>query len=145
LYTNKFNTASRRGKATVKGNTVYVTKNNFKKYANARMYYCYKNDRVDKKENTTTVTVKKDTESAVKSVNYKVKVTASNGLNIRSGASTSYKRIGGYTKGTTVTVTKVSSNWRKDVKGLDMSRLYEESNNIKSENNDCITKGRSKY
>lgn len=113
----KFNVSSRKGKATVKGNTVYVTKDNFKKYANARMFYCYKKDRTDKKQNATTVTVKKDTKSAVKSVNYKVIVTAQSGLNIRSGASTSYKILGAYVKGTTVTITKESNGWGKTNKG----------------------------
>lgn len=117
LYSGKFDTSSRKGKATVSGNTVYVTKDNFKKYANAQMFYCFKNDRTDKVENTTTTTVKKDTTSNVKSVNYKVKVTANSGLNIRSGAGTSYKRVGGYTKGTTVTILKESGNWGKTNKG----------------------------
>ncbi|MGN1270636.1 MAG: hypothetical protein ACI4UX_01395, partial [Clostridia bacterium] len=54
LYPGKFDTASRRGKATVKGNTVCVTKDNFKKYANARMFYCFKNDRTDIKDNNNT-------------------------------------------------------------------------------------------
>lgn len=117
LYSGKFDTASRRGKATVKGNTVYVTKDNFKKYANARMFYCFKNDRTDIKDNTTTVTTKPNTSTNIKSVNYKVKVTTNDGLNIRSGASTSYKRVGGYVKGTTVTITKESNGWGKTSKG----------------------------
>lgn len=113
----KFNTSSRKGKATVKGNTVYVTKSNFKKYANARMFYCYKNDRTDKKENTTTVTVKKDTQSSVKSVNYKVKVTSQNGLNARSGAGTNYKIKTAYKYNKTLKIVKQSSNWGKTDKG----------------------------
>lgn len=117
LYSGKFDVSSRRGKATVKGNTVYVTKDNFKKYANSRMFYCFKNDRIDIKDNNNTTTVKKDTTSNVKSVNYKVKVTANDGLNIRTGASTSYKSIGGYTKGSTVTITKESNGWGKTDKG----------------------------
>lgn len=117
MYQGKFDVSSRKGKATVKGNTVYVTKDNFKKYANAKMFYCYKNDRIDTKENTTTVTTTTNITSSVKSVNYKVKVTAIEGLNIRSGASTSYKRVGGYTKGTTVTITKESNGWGKTSKG----------------------------
>lgn len=117
LYSGKFDVSSRRGKATVKGNTVYVTKDNFKKYANSRMFYCFKNDRIDIKDNNNTTTVKKDTASNVKNVNYKVKVTANDGLNIRTGANTSYKRIGGYTKGTTVTITKESNGWGKTSKG----------------------------
>ena len=117
LYAAKFDVASRRGKATVKENTVYVTKTNFKKYANARMYYCFKNENKEVKDNNTTVVVKKDNTTTVKSVNYKVKVTAQSGLNIRTGASTNYKRVGGYTKGTTITITKESNGWGKTDKG----------------------------
>lgn len=117
LYAGKFDVPSRRGKATVKGNTVYVTKDYFKKYANARMFYCYKNDNTEKKENTTTVTVDKKPQTAVKDVNYKVKVTANSGLNIRAGANTSYKRVGGYKKGTTVTILKESNGWGKTDEG----------------------------
>ena len=117
LYAGKFDVASRRGKATVKGNTVYVSKSNFKKYANARMYYCFKNENREVKDNNTTVVVKKDETTNVKSVNYKVKVTAQSGLNIRTGASTNYKCVGGYTRGSAVTITKESNGWGKTDKG----------------------------
>lgn len=116
LYFGKFSVPSRIGKATLKGNTVYVTVNNFKKYANANMFYCYKNDNVDKKENTTTTVIKEDT-STVKNVDYKVKVTAQSGLNIRTGASTNYKCTGAYVKGKIVTITKESNGWGKTDKG----------------------------
>lgn len=116
LYAGKFDVSSRRGKATVKGNTVYVTVDNFKKYANANMFYCYKNDNAEKKENTSTTVIKKNS-SSVKNVDYKVKVTAQSGLNIRTGASTHYKCVGGYTKGTTITITKESNGWGKTDRG----------------------------
>ena len=44
LYAGKFNTSTRRGKATVNGNTVYVTIDNFRNYANAKGFFCYKHD-----------------------------------------------------------------------------------------------------
>ena len=117
LYSGKFATASRKGaNVTVKGNTVYVSKANFKKYANAQCYFCYKNDRTDTKVNNVTTTTTKSN-SNVKSVNYKVKVTPSVGLNIRSGASTSYKKIGKYSKNTIVTITSESKGWGKTSKG----------------------------
>lgn len=116
LYFGKFSVPSRIGKATLKGNTVYVTVKKFKKYANANMFYCYKNDNVDKKENTTTTVIKEDT-STVKNVDYKVKVTAQSGLNIRTGASTNYKCTGAYVKGKIVTITKESNGWGKTDKG----------------------------
>lgn len=141
----KFDTSSRKGKATVKGNTVYVTKSNFSKYANARMFYCYKNDRVDTKENTTTVTTNKNTQSSVKSVNYKVKVTADEGLNIRSGASISYKRVGGYTKNTTVTITKECDGWGKTSKGWICLKYIKKVTTTTSKTYTVATKKRFKY
>lgn len=117
LYSGKFDVSSRRGKATVKGNTVYVTVDNFRKYANATGFYCYKNDREDIKDNDTDIIITDNNNSSVTSVNYKVKVNTSIGLNIRSGASTSYSIVGGYTNGTTVTITAEKDNWGKTNKG----------------------------
>lgn len=114
----KFTTASRKAaNVTVSGNSVYVTVDNFRKYANATNFYCYLNDRTDTKENTTTIQTVQKVNGSVKIVNYKVRVTANSGLNIRTGASTSYKRVGGYVKDTTVTITKESNGWGKTSKG----------------------------
>lgn len=113
LYNGKFDVSSRRGLATVKGNTVYVSIENFREYANYQKFFCFKNDRTDIKENTTTTTVTDKVESNINKVNYQVKVTANGGLNIRSGASTSYSRVGGYAKGSIVTVLAESNNFGK--------------------------------
>lgn len=117
LYSGKFDVSSRRGKATVEGNTVYVTIDNFRNYANATGYYCYKNDRTDIKDNDTDVTITDNVTSNVEKVNYTVRVDANSGLNIRSGASTSYSIVGGYTNGTTVTITAEKENWGKTKDG----------------------------
>lgn len=145
LYNGKFNTSSRKGKASIKSNTVYVTKSNFKKYANARMFYCYKNDRTDVKENNTTVTVNKKTKSSVKNVNYKVKVTANSGLNIRNGASTKYKRVGTYAKNATVTITKESNGWGKTNKGWICLKYTKKVNTSKSKTYTVKVKKRFEY
>jgi hypothetical protein len=116
LYNGKFNVASRRGKATVSGNTVYVSIENFRAYANYQKFFCFKNDRTDIKENTTTV-VTDNTTSNVNTVNYQVKITANGGLNIRTGASTSYSRVGGYAKGTIVTILAESNGFGKTDRG----------------------------
>ena len=113
LYSGKFNVASRRGKATVSGNTVYVSIENFRAYANYQKFFCFKNDRTDIKENTTTTVVTDNTTSNVNTVNYQVKVTANGGLNIRTGASTSYSRVGGYAKGSIVTILAESNGFGK--------------------------------
>ena len=113
LYNGKFDVSSRRGLATVNGNTAYVSIENFREYANYQKFFCFKNDRTDTKENTTTTTVTDKVESNINKVNYQVKVTANGGLNIRSGASTSYSRVGGYVKGSIVTVLAESNNFGK--------------------------------
>ena len=113
LYNGKFNVSSRRGKATVSGNTVYVSIENFRAYANYQKFFCFKNDRTDIKENTTTTVVTNNTTSNVNTVNYQVKVIANGGLNIRAGASTSYSRVGGYAKGSIVTILAESNGFGK--------------------------------
>ena len=113
LYNGKFDVASRRGKATVSGNTVYVSIENFRAYANYQKFFCFKNDRTDIKENTTTTVLTDNTKSNVNTVNYQVKVTANGGLNIRAGASTSYSRVGGYAKGSIVTILAESNGFGK--------------------------------
>ena len=113
LYNGKFDVASRRGKATVSGNTVYVSIENFRAYANYQKFFCFKNDRTDIKENTTTTVVTDNTTSNVNTVNYQVRITANGGLNIRTGASTSYSRVGGYAKGSIVTILAESNGFGK--------------------------------
>lgn len=113
LYNGKFDVASRRGKATVSGNTVYVSIENFRAYANYQKFFCFKNNRTDIKENTTTTVVTDNTTSNVNTVNYQVRITANCGLNIRTGASTSYSRVGGYAKGSIVTILAESNGFGK--------------------------------
>ena len=116
LYNGKFDVSSRRGKAIVKGNTVYVSIDNFRAYANYQKFFCFKNDRTDVKENTTNVIVSNIT-SSVSNVNYKVRITANSGLNIRAGASTSYRRVGGYAKNSVVTILAESNGFGKTDRG----------------------------
>ena len=110
LYNKKFDVSSRRGKATVSGKTVYVSIDDFRKYANYQKFFCFKNDRANE-SNTTPNT------SNVNSTNYQVRITANNGLNIRAGASTSYAIVGGYSKGTVVTIIAESNGFGKTDKG----------------------------
>ena len=117
LYNGKFNVSSRRGKATVNGNTVYVSIDNFRNYANYQKFFCFKNDRTEIKENTTTPVVIDNPTSSVSTVNYKVRITAKSGLNMRSGANTSYSRIGGYSKNSTATILAESNGWGKTDRG----------------------------
>ena len=75
LYNGKFDVASRRGKATVQGNTVYVSIENFRAYANYQKFFCFKNNRTDIKENTTTTVVTNNTTSNVNTVYVAVALT----------------------------------------------------------------------
>lgn len=113
LYNGKFDVSSRRGKAEVKGNTVYVSIDNFREYANYQKFFCFKNDREEVKENTTTPIIVNNNVSNISNVNYKVKITANGGLNIRKGASTSYSKLGTYSKNSIVTILNENNNWLK--------------------------------
>lgn len=101
LYSGKFNLSTRRGKATVEGNTVYVEKETFRAYANYSGFFAFKNDRTDTKEDNANV--------VTATYNRYVKVNTL--LNIRSGPSTNYSIVGRKYNGDKVTVYKESSNW----------------------------------
>lgn len=101
LYNGKYDVASRRGKAIVKGNTTYVSIQNFRQYANYKKFFCFKNDRTNVNENNNP---SNNANVGISKANYQVKIIANGGLNIRAGASTSYPRVGGYAKGTIVTI-----------------------------------------
>lgn len=101
LYSGKFNLSTRRGKATVEGNTVYVEKEIFRAYANYSGFFAFKNDRTDTKEDNANV--------VTATYNRYVKVNTS--LNVRSGPSTNYSIVGRKYNGDKVTVYKESSNW----------------------------------
>lgn len=103
LYSGKFNLSTRRGKATVEGNTVYVEKETFRAYANYSGFFAFKNDRTDTKEDNTNV--------VTATYNRYVKVNTS--LNVRSGPGTGYSIVGRRYNGDKVTVYKESSNWSK--------------------------------
>lgn len=115
LYSGKFNTSTRKGKVTVDGNTVYCSVDNFKNYANYSIFFAFKNDRVDVKENPTDVNTVTSTNNTFES--YKVKVTARTGLNARTGAGTSYIRKTGYRYGTILTIVAESNGWGKTSTG----------------------------
>lgn len=114
LYNGKYDTASRRGKAIVKGNTTYVSIQDFRQYANYKKFFCFKNERTNVNENNNT---SDNANSGTSKVNYQVKITANSGLNIRAGASTSYPRVGGYAKGTIVTILAESNGFGKTDRG----------------------------
>lgn len=100
LYAGKFDTATRRGKAVVEGNKVYVSVDNFKKYANYKGFFAYKYDG-SIQENKQTVT----TQAYTRYVNAKI------GLNIRNNVNGSI--IGSYKYGTAVLVYETRDGWSR--------------------------------
>lgn len=98
-YIGKFDTPSRKvAGAKLSGNTVFVSKKDFKKYGNTVNYWIFSNDYVKK----TTKTKKSVT---------KYVATKSQSLNVRAKADKSSKVLTRLKKGTKVTVTKVSGSW----------------------------------
>lgn len=114
LYNGKYDVASRRGKAIVKGNTTYVSLQDFRQYANYKKFFCFKNDRTNVNENNNH---SNNANVGISKANYQVKIIANGGLNIRAGASTSYPRVGGYAKGTIVTILAESNGFGKTDRG----------------------------
>lgn len=101
LYSGKFNLSTRRGKATVEGNTVYVEKEVFRNNANYSIFFAFKNDRTDTTENNADVTT----------ATYTRYVKVNTSLNVRSGPGTNYKYVKSLYNGDKVTVYKENSNW----------------------------------
>ena len=101
LYAGKFETSTRRGKVTVVGNTVYVSVQNFRNYANAKGFFCYKHDENVQENNIKPVVVQP----------YTRYVKANGGLNIRS--SPNGNRIGAIRNGEQITVYETSGNWSR--------------------------------
>ena len=114
LYNGKYDVASRRGKAIVKGNTTYVSLQDFRQYANYKKFFCFKNERTNVNEDNNP---SNNANGGTSKVNYQVKITANSGINIKAGASTSYQRVGGYAKGTIVTILAESNGFGKTDRG----------------------------
>lgn len=101
LYAGKFDTATRRGKAVVEGNKVYVSVDNFKKYANYKGFFAFAHDGNVQVNNTRPVT----TQAYTRYVNAKI------GLNIRNKPNGYI--VGGLSNGTAVTVYETDGNWSR--------------------------------
>lgn len=112
LYAGKFETSTRRGKITVVGNTVYVSVQNFRNYANAKGFFCYKHDENVQENNVKPVVVQP----------YTRYVKANGGLNIRS--SPNGNRIGAIRNGEQITVYETLENWSRIGNGRWVSSEY---------------------
>jgi len=101
LYAGKFETSTRRGKVTVEGNTVYVSIDNFRNYANYQKFFAFKQDGQVPTNDTKPVTTN----------TYERYVKANGGLRIRSIPNGTI--VGLLQTGSKVTVYETSSNWSR--------------------------------
>ena len=100
LFASKFETSTRRGKASVSGNTVYVTIDNFRAYANYQKFFAFAHDGNVPTNNQPVVTN-----------GYTRYVSARTGLNVRNAPNGAI--VGGLANGTQVTVYATDGNWSK--------------------------------
>lgn len=101
LYSGKFDTSTRRGKATVSGNTVYCSISNFRNYANYKGFFAYKHDG-NVQENAGNVTTSTYT-----------RYVSTNSLNLNVRNAPNGSVIGSLKKGTQVTVIETNGSWSR--------------------------------
>ena len=130
LYAGKFNVSTRRGKATVEGNTVYVEKETFRTYANYSQFFAFENNREDTKENTN---------SNISTATYTRYVKVNSSLNVRSGAGTNYSYIRSLYNGNKVVVYEEVGNWSRIGENEWVCSDYlTNSNSIEATNNNYV-------
>ena len=103
LYAGKFELSTRRGKATVSGNTVYVSIDNFRNYANYKCFFCYKHDEEVHENNTKPVV----TQSYTRYVN------VNTSLNVRAEPNTNSAIVASLYNNDIVTVYENINNWSR--------------------------------
>ncbi len=103
LYSGKFDLSSRRGKAEVRGNIVYVTIDNFRNYANYSNFFCYKYDETPQVNDAKPVVTSTYTRY--------VKVNTS--LNVRNGPGTNFNIVASLKNNQQVTVYETIGNWSR--------------------------------
>lgn len=104
LYSGKFDTATRRNKVTINGNTVYCSITNFRKYANYKQFFCYK-------YNPNAVNTINSTDSKVVTSTYTRYVKVNTSLNVRNAPSGI--KVSSLNNGAKVTVYETSGMWAK--------------------------------
>lgn len=130
LYSGKFNTASRKkANVRVSGNNVYVSKSNFKKYANVKNYFIFSNDQGA--GNTSSSSSKK----------YTRYVDVNTSLNVRKGPGTNYSIVDSLTDGEKVTVYETKNGWSRIGSSRWVSSEYLTSNKSSSSTSYSTTVG----
>ena len=104
LYAGKFDTATRRGKVVVNGNTVYCSISNFKKYANYKQFFCYK-------YNPNAVNTNNSTDTQVSTATYIRYVKVNTTLNVRN--SPGGAKVGSLKNSAEVTIFETSGAWAR--------------------------------
>lgn len=109
LYSGKFNTTSRKvAKVEVNGISVYVSKANFKKYANYKNFWIFSNDKGnEQKKKESSREIKNTTETYIRYVR------VSSHLNVRRKPGTNYKIVDTLKNGTKVIVYETISGWSR--------------------------------
>ena len=135
LYSGKFNTASRRNKVTVSGNTVYCSLDNFINYANYKAFWCYSND--NGSGNTTPQPAQ---------VSYtRYVATQSANLNVRDSANGNI--ISKLSKGTAVQVVETDGSWSRIISPVNgwVSNSYLSSAQVQSTNAQAVSTVSKRY
>ena len=115
MYKGKFDIPSRKGKVSIRGNTIYCTIDNFQKYSNYRAFWCYSNNRG--KGNTNNNNNSNSSTNVNASTNKKytagtyIVSTNSLPLRIRKGPGTNYKIAGRLKKGSRVSINYTNGIW----------------------------------
>lgn len=107
LYNGKFNISSRKNANVItSGNNVYVTKQNFKKYANYKNFWIFSND---SEGSQTSIDSKK-----IDNINYERYVaTKSSNLNVRLSNNIKSNIVTKLKKGTKVNVVEINGDWSR--------------------------------
>lgn len=109
LYAGKFDVSTRRGKASVSGNTVTCSIDNFRRYANAGYFFAYENTEGGSGAGAGTGSTANNNNADTKYVS----TSSGIGVNVRSGPGTNYGRVTGYADGTAVSVYEQQGNWSR--------------------------------
>lgn len=131
LYSGKFNTSTRKGKALVDGNTVYVTVENFRSYANYTRFFCFQKEKSEDFEIEKNEVPEKENSMVAL---YKRYVKVNTSLNVRSGPGTNYTYIKSLYNGDEVTIYEEQGNWSRIDKGLWVCSDYLYQRNVESKN-----------
>ena len=112
MYSNKFDTSTRRGKVTVDGNSVYCSIDNFKRYANYKQFFAFKYDvNTTITENVTDTKVTTNTSNENANIKNTVGQVYKLDKNTKLYASSSMTKAYNYKKNTKVQVLEnVTSN-----------------------------------